>query len=695
VPRRDPNEKREADNAYVRRRNQGIRDIAEKYPGPGDRARRDACGGDFRRFCETYFPKAFRLAWSDDHLRVIARMQDAVLHGGLFALAMPRGAGKTTLSIRAAMWAILYGHRRFVCLVGATEKRAGELLKHIKVELTYNETLVADFRHVCYPLARLENNARRCVGQTFDGQQTRIEWAADRLTLPTMPAAAVDGVDVSGSTISVVGLTGALRGQSSTLPNGEIIRPELVILDDPQTRESAMSANQSETRADIVNGDVLGMAGPDRTIAAIMPCTVIRAGDMADRLLDRQQSPRWKGEKLRMLYSLPVAEGLWEEYKRIRDNSLQSDGDGSEATAFYAARRAEMDAGAVAGWQARFEPGQLSAIEHAMALKLDDEAMFAAEYQNEPIPPDQGDALRLTPALVSGKVSGIKRGVVPFGSEHLTAFVDVHDTLLYYAVTAWTAEFTGWVVDYGTWPAQHLRYFTMRKVARTLPALYPGAGREGAIRAGLDSIGDALLSREFVREDGAVMRVGRCLVDSGYVPEVVHEACRRSPHAAVLMPSRGVGIAAKGRPIADYDRSKGDRIGFNWYIHRVTDRRSLRTFRHDVNFWKSFTAARLATAAGDVGCLSLYGKGPDEHRMIADHCCAETPTRTYGQGRSLDEWSLRPEKPDNHLWDCLVGCTAAASFSGAALPGAQPKAAPAKRRRLTMAEMRERPHARP
>jgi hypothetical protein len=48
----------------------------------------------FKTFCETYFPEVFYLPWSPDHLKVIEKIEQAVLKGGLFALAMPRGSGK-------------------------------------------------------------------------------------------------------------------------------------------------------------------------------------------------------------------------------------------------------------------------------------------------------------------------------------------------------------------------------------------------------------------------------------------------------------------------------------------------------------------------------------------------------------------------------------------------------------------------
>jgi hypothetical protein len=43
---------------------------------------------------------------------------------------------------------------------------------------------------------------------------------------------------------------------------------------------------------------------------------------------------------------------------------------------------------------------------------------------------------------------------------------------------------------------------------------------------------------------------------------------------------------------------------------------------------------------------------------------SETWTLTHGQGRDVREWKPRPTHPDNHWFDCLVGCAAAASMIG-------------------------------
>jgi hypothetical protein len=76
-----------------------------------NRDRRDAGRHSFRLFCESYMPATFELAWSPDHLEVIAAVEAAVLRGELLAFAMPRGSGKTSLVEAAALWALLYGHR--------------------------------------------------------------------------------------------------------------------------------------------------------------------------------------------------------------------------------------------------------------------------------------------------------------------------------------------------------------------------------------------------------------------------------------------------------------------------------------------------------------------------------------------------------------------------------------------------------
>ncbi len=63
------------------------RDIGQ-IPKVVDPERKARAETDFRFFCESYFPHAFTLAWSPDHLKVIAKIEQSVLVGGLFAMAI-------------------------------------------------------------------------------------------------------------------------------------------------------------------------------------------------------------------------------------------------------------------------------------------------------------------------------------------------------------------------------------------------------------------------------------------------------------------------------------------------------------------------------------------------------------------------------------------------------------------------------
>ena len=106
--------------------------------------------------------------------------------------------------------------------------------------------------------------------------------------------------------------------------DGRTVRPSLVVLDDPQTDESARSLSQCATRESILAGAVLGLAGPGKKISGIMPCTVIRPGDMADNILDRDKHPEWNGERTKMVYSFPTNEKLWQRYAEIRAECLRT-----------------------------------------------------------------------------------------------------------------------------------------------------------------------------------------------------------------------------------------------------------------------------------------------------------------------------------------------------------------------------------
>jgi hypothetical protein len=648
-------------------------DIAP-VPARADRARWKRARGSLRTFCETYLAETFYLAWSDDQLKVIARLQEAVTRGGLFAFAMPRGGGKTSLAEAACLWAVLYGYRQFVVILTVSAKRSGEIMEELKGLVGFRtepeSPLTLDFGPELLSFLALEGEPRRCLGQRCGGRPTFVRWQQLRLVFGIVPP---DGAGrpqslASGSVVSASGLTGGgVRGQRYRLPDTrEPLRPDLVLVDDPQNNKVAASASQVRDRVTLLNGAVLGMAGPNRKIAALATVTVIQPDDVASKLLDHDKSPYWRGERMKMLHGKEENPNLWEEYRQLRLEDIAGGTD--RAGQLYRSRRAEMDAGLKATWPARLE-GMTSAIEAAMDLKFQDEPTFQAEYQNDPLPAEgRRDALSVERVMTA--LNGRLRGEVPETATRLTTFVDVHDRVLFHCTCAWEENFTGYVIDYGTFPDQRRASFTAGDPPHTLGRAYPGTGVNGAIHAGLESLLSQFLARDFKR-GGAAVRIDRLLVDMGYKPQIVAAVKQKLGGSTILL-SRGAGLRANRKPMSAWVRKPGEIHGHFWYVPSV---RKTGQFPHvlvDVNYWKTFVHAALSTAAGDAGALTLFGRDPREHELFAEHVArSEYSVELTGPWGIVREWSPLPAKPDNHWFDCLVGCAAAASISGVRAPGAE------------------------
>lgn len=639
------------------------RDIGD-IPRCKSKRRRNAALKDFRKFCETYFPERFPLKFSKDHLTVIKKTETAILTGGLFAIAMPRGSGKTTIVECAVLFALLTAVHQFVCLVASDKEAAVDILDSIKGELETNELLAADFPEVCYPIGCLEGIAHRCKGQTHYGQRTHIGWTSDRITLPS-----IEGSKCSGATVRCYGITGRIRGAKHQLKSGQSVRPSLVVIDDPQTDEVAASPAQCAKLERVLNGAVLGLAGPGRKISGVMPCTVIAKDDLADRLLNPDIAPEWHGERCRMLYSMPARMDLWDQYNELRIACLQSDQPIDEATAFYKRRKKLMSTGASVAWPERRNEDELDGLQHAMNLYYRDPYAFALEFQNDPDSVAAADDDFLDREAIMRKTWPLKAGIAALDAAYVAAFVDVQKTLLYYAVIAVSEDFTGGVIEYGAFPKQPTGYFTLRGARNTLKKIAPTAGAEGRIVAGLQALVDQYLATKiWLREDGHEMRLGWCLVDAGYETETVSTFIRASKCGRVL-PSYGRGIKAGDSPMSLWRAQRGDRVGPEWRIPNSPGKRLTRHCLYDANHWKTFAHQRLSQPFGDRGALCLYDAGgPTKHRMLADHLTAESWTKTAGKGRECIEWTPKPTKPDNHLFDCVAGACVSASILGARLP---------------------------
>lgn len=698
----------EAHKEATRRRQAEIsaagRDIGE-LPAARDPKRKRAAGKGLQVFIETYLMGLFSVRgnhwpWSETHREAMRRAEAAVFEGKLFAIAMPRGNGKTSLIKAGMLWAVLYGYRRWVCTLAATAPKAAAIIQDVQMILETNARLQADFPEVCFPIQKLERITNRQRGQTYKGQPTRMVWNADEIVLPNIPKS-----KAAGNIITATGFDGAgVRGQVRVTPDGHQLRPDLVFIDDPQTDESAKSVFQTAERLNLLNGAVLEMGPPGIPLAGLMTVTVIREGDLADTSL---KDPRWNGVRSPMLVKFPLHiattpadvphNDLWDKY-----GALLSAGRVDEARELYAGHRCLpecepildkprpcqtcpiretcMDAEAVVSWLHRKFPDDLSPIQHALDRHIRNPGLFAAEMQQSPLSTLTTGA-RIMPEQLSRRVSGLPMCHVPPEATVVTAGVDVHDEILYWCVCAFEPDFTGQVIQYGTYPEQTSRWFRQSSPPRPMSREFPGQDKDGVIAAGLERLIGVMLHHEFEKHLGGSkfpVAIECMFVDRGYKPKLVNQV-RRKLASPVMHASLGLPLRATNKPIAAYQRKPGWRIGDNWYQPSVKGTNEYPHVCIDTNYWKTFVHRALSVAPGTRGALTLYGTPAmaAEHESFADHVAgAEYFTEVFANGRVVCEYKPFPHRPDNHWFDTLVMATVAASMCGCK-PAVERAAAPA------------------
>ena len=612
-------------------------------------------------------------------------------------MAMPRGFGKSSLCLAACLWAVMIGRSRFVMYVGATDAKANERLEALKNMLRWH-SLAKLYPEACYPFVHLEGESRKAAGQRYQGEKTNIWHGSGELVFAEIP-----GSKASGARIKAEGLTSSnLRGSLDTSPEEELLRPDLLFIDDPQTEESAASVSQTRSRLAIIKNGLLGMEGQTK-MGVIGLVTVIQSGDLADTLL---QDPYWIRIRTKALYEFPdtAAMKLWGEYGAL----CRSEGKG-KATEYYTTHRAAMDSGCVVAWPEKFQSDEISAVQFCLHVFTEDEFYFYSELQNEP-KAIQTKTIKLKPADILAKLNGLPRGIVPLEATHLIAMMDVQQNSLWWGVRAFRAsDFSAWTIDYGTWPEQSKAYYTLPDISPSLIDVYK-TDEETSIAAGVTDLLKRLLPREFPRETGArdegrrasesesrpsplaprpSMLLQLVMIDIawGRHTKMLESLIRRLQKQLgnAIMPSRGVGIGATKAPMAHWKRDPGRRFGTNW-CYGPPQGNPHPVLQYDTNWWKSWNMTRLAMPIEQRGTHSLFGDSRTDHRMLADHLTAESYITAEAGGQRVDEWK-NPLRRDNHAWDWHVGTAVGASYLGCKMHGDEEEVKTAKRIRKPLGEL--------
>ena len=301
-----------------------------------DRLARVRGDDGFRFFLETYLPHYVKGEPSLFH-KAVFRLGPEILAGAKGArelLIAPRGSSKSThLSLGFALYCIMLGEKRYILEVCDVYAQAALLIEAIKAELTTNIRLQSDFPDAC---------------------------GAGRVWR--------EGEIVTANNIRVEGL-GALQKLRGRRHGPH--RPDLMFFDDLENDEQVRSPEQRQKLENWVHRAALQVGPPDGSMDVVWVGTVLHFDAV---LVRASKKPMWRVTEFQAIVRWPDRMDLWEQFEEV----YQNDGEPA-ARAFYAARKAEMDAGAIVNWPS------VQPLLELMLKRAESHDAFQTEYQNKPI----------------------------------------------------------------------------------------------------------------------------------------------------------------------------------------------------------------------------------------------------------------------------------------------------------------------
>lgn len=620
-----------------------------------DPQRRERCAADNLLFAETYFKPTFYLPWAPYQRSMMDRFQEVVFSGGKECHAVRRGGLKSTCARVSTIWAAVNGHRKFPVLVGATDDKANEHRENFFSLLASSSLLLDDYPELLPLLLKYRQPKRQF---RLDGRLLTLSHKDERgrIVFPDIHESASCQTHVAPYSVNAKDVSGL----SYVNRFGVTIRPDMITYDDVQTPQTAKSPLQTEELENRITKTFGGLAGLGQKMAQIMVCTVREHQDLTERFLDRKKHPDWHGKLYPSVLKMPERMDLWEIYAvKLGQGSSPTDGK-QLAQQWYFENRSEMDRGAKVAWEHDKLPDEISALQSLMTIRALDPEFFRREIQQEGLQPVNTSGIKLDTATLLKRVSGTPRGIIPEQASYLTAFIDSSDQVLWWAVVAWGKDFSGWVVDYGTWPDQRRPVFYKNDLAVKISDMLPGVSWEEAFVFAHNEL-ETQLFKDFPELDILL----KDWSDGGQKPRIESQILV-SKNLSRIRPSKGFAPKPGRKPVHSWGDQHRDRHNSSHWIERRTDRPIHVQF--DANIWKSHMARRLLTTVGAPSSLLLPGTDEHGNRMLVEHLTAENPKQISYDGASGVAWELIPGR-DNDWLDCIAGNCVAASMVGCALTG--------------------------
>jgi hypothetical protein len=598
-------------------------------------------------------------------IQSIGRAIDLSSDYGDQAIAASRGEGKSMIARRTLLKYVLQGALNVAILVGATATDAASSLETLRAEIDGNDRLAEDYPEVVYPVravagspqkasALLASGTNEQTGEAYIKALARFKWSGDVVTFPQVP-----GSKSFDACVTTAGLEGSIRGF-----NYKGRRPRLVVIDDPDTEETAESDASARKLEKRIDGALGGLGGQKRRARRVMLTSIQSRLSVSAKYTDPKAKPSWHGVRFRFLVKPPDNVELWDRYTQAYQDDFRLGT--KHAHEFYAANRAAMDAGAEVSNPNRHEAHELSALQHYFNLvAILGAERVSAEFDNDPTDDAAVDSERMEWQPLCKRLNGHARGFVPSGY-FVTLGVDVGKWKLDWCATAWRSDGRfPIVVDYGEVETRGAKKGS-------------DEGLDDAITAALSRLRDEVIGAGLETESGGVILPRRAYVDTRYRAEAVVAWCLASPGWHPLA-GHGQSEGCVSGKFADVVRRSKDRRSNCVGVVEIRKQHNGELYWHtaiDADYWKRWQHDRWSTPVERNGsleprALTLWGVGDKtvdrlvgdelEHREYAQQICAEH--EVGGKWRCVGA---------NHKLDASAYSAAAAAREGVPMQGLLP-----------------------
>ncbi len=606
---------------------------------PEDMARRKRLEKSPEKWLRWYFPNIFTLPFSDGHRMIIEATLKTAATGKNMVVAAPRGEGKTNILRYMSIFLIVTGRARFV-VVGAWQIRAAaEAFSTWCIAIT-SERLVADYPEFFAPFAE----------STHASRLPRLHWKGEaNPTGASIKTARMQIVFPDGRGALAAGsLQGDIKGLNITTIGGESLRPDKLLLDDPQDVDRADDPSFVSEVLRRIDTQWLCLAGPNSRITMMVACTIFAPNDVGESLGKRKDSvfvriPRVVSWPEGFDQSDGTARTLWDKwYDLYCDEKTRAD-----AFSFYRRNRQIMCKGFAVSWKYRFDAskGDIDACFSAMVdFYTKGREAFFSEYQNMPVDHDVS-LYALTPQCVQSHRCELPQNAAPEDTILTVMTTDINFSYgLTWEVAAFTKARTCHVLAHGVWCAPPLPISTKNTNQ---------VQRQDAVRVALGLMGEWIALQPW--------RLDMWLIDAGGEQfDTVTAFCRAAKKEGRL------GRAIIGRAGKSYNPLTKTQVGrVRGRVYQCFSRESGKWLCFDANYYKESAQTSWITPVGQAGSATLYD---GIHRDYAGQMCREVlEAKGVLEGRTGGttveyRWNTLPGKHD--FLDCHAMAYAAAGFEG-------------------------------